>query len=1065
MTIRTGNVPPASTPAAPSAATAPRILRELAAVGHRVPVARKLLLGPDVNFGRELLHALARREGDGWIGWEPATLRRLAEELAFVALADRGLRIASDVETAALVQEALGDAAASASDDFRALADMLGFRAAVRDAVLELRTAGVSPGELRGAARPGTPAHELAAVLEAYEARLAGAGCSDAAGVFTVALEQFDAEAPFALAGTVLVAGSVVTRGLPGRLLERILAAGAAVLPLDRPLGLPAPSRAPSTLAGLPDEGEDDASLLAALHAPELARRDPGSPDADFFAAATPALELREALRRALAEGLRWDQVEIVTTEPDEYGVALDSLCQQLGIGATMLRGVPLRCTRIGRALERWLDWISDGLPADTIRQALEAGEIAAPDGASSSAALAAELRRLRVGWGRARWEAALDRLASAAHVAVRPREDEGEEERARRQAARTASAASLASLVRALLAAAPAVPERGGREGVRASCSGLARATLAFLDLVAVHGAAERLTMERLRTRLERLAAVADDVEPFGVAMAALLDGLCDLRAWPRMTNDTKPWASSGGMVHLTDVAHAGGTGRPRIFFVGLDADRAGGARLQDPLLGDDVRAALGGDRLATTAERRELSRWQLATALASLRGRVTLSFAIAGSDGREAGPAPELLQAFRLVRGDATLSYRDLRAALPPVACAVPDDADASIDDRDAWLGSLADGPLLLDGERAVRSRFPGLDAGLDAVAAATGDPCAHHGVLGDAAAALDVADLRASALSPSALEALAKCPLAWLYRYGASLRAPDDPEYDPDHWLDPLGKGSLLHTVYERFVAEWRERRAEIAGQEAEQRLYAILEEEIERWEAELPPPGAAVFEAECIELRAEARAFLGMERAVLAAGDDGAWAATELGFGDDDGRPVRIDVGEGVTLALRGRIDRVDVMGDGTLRVIDYKTGSSAAFRDRHKHGDFHGGRHLQAALYAQAVEQFPEFAGRRVSRFEYRFPTQKGQGERVVYHPDELARALPIVRDLLGHVRRGEFPPTTDRSDCAWCDYVAVCRVTSGGWSCESPRAAWAADHAEHPVLAPMVLRRRPRGDA
>ena len=54
MTTRAIAIAPSLVPAAPSAATAPRILRELAAVGRRVPVARKLLVGPDVNFVNQL---------------------------------------------------------------------------------------------------------------------------------------------------------------------------------------------------------------------------------------------------------------------------------------------------------------------------------------------------------------------------------------------------------------------------------------------------------------------------------------------------------------------------------------------------------------------------------------------------------------------------------------------------------------------------------------------------------------------------------------------------------------------------------------------------------------------------------------------------------------------------------------------------------------------------------------------------------------------------------------------------------------------------------------------------
>ena len=59
-----------------------RLLDALASVTHEFPTQRKRLIGPDVNFGRELLLALAQRTG-GWIGWEAENLRGIARELAW----------------------------------------------------------------------------------------------------------------------------------------------------------------------------------------------------------------------------------------------------------------------------------------------------------------------------------------------------------------------------------------------------------------------------------------------------------------------------------------------------------------------------------------------------------------------------------------------------------------------------------------------------------------------------------------------------------------------------------------------------------------------------------------------------------------------------------------------------------------------------------------------------------------------------------------------------------------------------------------------------------------------
>ena len=163
---------------------------ELEAIGRAHPLARKVLIAPTINWGREALLALARRTG-GWIGWEAATLRSVAGELALVPLDERGVRIAGDVEIAALVDRALGEAVAAreVSPRFASLAGGLGFREAVRDAVLELRTAGIAPTLVRKRAARDAPAYDVATVLARFEVLLEEQRLADTAAVFRSAIE------------------------------------------------------------------------------------------------------------------------------------------------------------------------------------------------------------------------------------------------------------------------------------------------------------------------------------------------------------------------------------------------------------------------------------------------------------------------------------------------------------------------------------------------------------------------------------------------------------------------------------------------------------------------------------------------------------------------------------------------------------------------------------------------------------------------------------------------------------------------------------------------------------
>ncbi|HSU96113.1 MAG TPA: PD-(D/E)XK nuclease family protein, partial [Gemmatimonadaceae bacterium] len=609
-----------------------------------------------------------------------------------------------------------------------------------------------------------------------------------------------------------------------------------------------------------------------------------------------------------------------------------------------------------------------------------------------------------------------------------------------------------------------PRVPERGSDTVVRSSVSALATAALGWLALARVDGEAELQTCERVRVRLQELADLDGLETTFGAALATLRDTLSDVRAWPLLTSDSKPWSTAGGMVHLTDISHAATTGRSRVFFVGFDSDATGGSSRQDPLISDAVRTAVGSDALSTAMQRRDERAAVVASALASVRGRVTLSYAATRSaDAGEAGPAPEMLRLRRTMENEPTLSYADLRGRLGSPASAVPDrasDISALLDTRDVWLGALSDGPILLNGEMLVRGCFKGLDSGISArIEARSPTLTQYTGMVPGAAAALDPRNRPDRPISPSALEKLAACPLSWFYHYGLGLRAPQDPEYNPDAWLDSAQRGALLHEIFEQFATLFTGRRDALATPAAADAMAAIADGVIARWRVEVPPPGDVVLEQEVNELKRAASSFLQMERDALATGDDGTWRYLEYAFGNDE-RIARYPLTDGSSLAIKGRVDRIDEMDAGWFRVIDYKTGRASRYRKVAKMGRFNGGRQLQAAIYAGVLQ---ELLVGPVGRFEYIFPTERGQNQTIAYDSVELAEARPIVTQLLEHVRDGTFIATTSADDCKYCGARPICRISEDGYGkVSSPRAEWARENAEAIDAYRGMLERRSR---
>ena len=1008
-----------------------RTLAHLMQIARSWPMARKLLVGPDLGWGREVLCLLARDLG-GWVGWEAVTPKMLAGELAFTAIADSGYRAGTDLEIEAVSEAALDAAIAAGAleGSLAALAQRPGIRTAVHDAIQNLRMSGLGVDQVAKRAPAGSTATDLARILGHYVGTLRERNLIDPADIFQFGLQEFEVEAPYVLPPLVLVAGDLSLRGLRGQFVLKLLSKGAVGLDSG-------PAR------------RENPPLTVAFQTPldpmmELEQR--STPR--LFAATTPAIELREALRRAMADGYAWGDVEIAATDEDLYGIELEALTSHLGVPCTFRNGLPFARSRIGRAVARFLAFLSQGLPIDLLRSALESGELASPDQLVAPARLASRLRELKVGWGRERLEKAREDLSMLTTERIRQREDESAEAFDARVARWKAESSALARLLDCLLELLPPVPERGDFSDVRVTPAALARAVRLYLamlleaEVADATARADQHLGQRLVARLEQVERLGTELTTFAGALTELHAVLEDLRAWPELRSGSAG-SSAGDAIHFTDLAHAGLTGRRATFVVGLDADRVSGARVQDALLPDSVRHALDPDALPSLAMRQEEHAWKLDRALARVTGAMTLSYSVRGADsGSATGPSHLLLDAWRRAEGNDALDYEGLRAHLGEPISAVPSHGVRCLDGRDAWLAALSDGPLLLDGAAQVRDGFPALDRGLrlrSGLAAPVFSPV--HGLVADPAGLDPTASTRP--VSASQLETLARCPLAWLYSYGMGVRPPEEPEYNADAWLSSAQRGSLLHEVYEQFGREYQGRRPELESMAARQRVEAIAQERIDAWREDVPPPSESVFLAESEEIRRAAVEFRSCE---IEDHEQTGAEPFEFEKGVEYRDAVPFAVGDR-SLTVYGRIDRVDRLPDGTLRVVDFKTGSARPYQNSNGGGPFHGGRHLQAGIYASIAEQQ---LGVAVDRFEYRFPTHKGGNYIARFLRDELTRTADVVGSLLEHVRTGEFVPTTAREDCTFCDAAPICRVKVGNHhKVESvPRADWAAEHAD-----------------
>ena len=1028
------------------------LVRELARVAASRGRGRTVLVARTRGEGKELLRQVALR-GQSWAGLEVTTVQPLATQTAMPRILRDGVVEADSFDQQAIAEQAIDEVISGAAGRFARFVNKVGFRDAVRRSVATLREGGVRKSELTPRVIGNREKLALVAgVLVCYEALLRKEKLVDSAGVLQLALAALDDEPGLGALGVggqaVYLLPGLSDRGLAGRFVRALQRRGAVLLKTDPVEGLPAPRH-------LLWDVKPAEAFGSWLHAVDRRPAHVAPGRIDLFAAASVYDELRGVLRRVLDRGARWDQVEIVTSDPDTYGSALHALAAPIGINVNFAVGLPVERTRPGRVASAYFRWIENGFHEPVFRALVEAEDIKPPDPYDwiQGPRLARSLRRLRIGWGRTRYIAAVERALTELPAASK-RRYEDDEKFERRKLRTEEDLRALRALLAPVLAATPAT---GGeaKSGV-VSPAQVAAGAKSLLAQVGPGTPTDDTARERLIGVLNRIELTQTRLTDFASA-SNIVQGFLQLSVPAPRAEGTAPWSAIPGTLHLSNFEHGGATGRPFTFIVGMASTRFPGSVSEDPLLSDDERWRLGKGVLPLANDRSTEARFLFARLFARLRGEVAMSYCRWDpAEARGLTPAPEMLKAYRLREGNGSLTFDDLEQALGLAESRLPrpwiaGDVDAS----DVWLRALAtDDGGLRSGLPAVGRFYPGLARGMEVDKALQSElPSVHVGVLGagsppgEDAAGPPYLDPFAKPYSASALSTLGTCPRQYLLKKIVRARPPDDPEFDPGRWLDALQRGSILHRVYQRTLDEARKRGLVPEDDGFMALALAQVEEACRQARVDIPSPSAAVREWEIDALRDDARSFVEMIR-----DDPPKWLALEWRFGFDEDDHVKFDTPAG-SIQVIGAIDRVDDRPGG-LRVVDYKTGSPQRYNSRS--GTYDRGRRLQHVVYCQAASQL---LGRPVDRMEYHFPTRRGENAVKPYEWDDLQHGGSLVAALLEGVSNGWFPPTDDADDCRFCDYKKVCDVRESQWGGTSSRYAdWTKRNLEE-MRELEVLRR------
>ena len=276
-------------------------------------------------------------------------------------------------------------------------------------------------------------------------------------------------------------------------------------------------------------------------------------------------------------------------------------------------------------------------------------------------------------------------------------------------------------------------------------------------------------------------------------------------------------------------------------------------------------------------------------------------------------------------------------------------------------------------------------------------------------------DVGPRSPIAYAVTALDRYRSCPFKYFARDVLGL----EEDAAEETGLSARARGTLVHKVFQTFFDEWTAAgrgAIDAPALPAARTLFAAV---VDRLLETIPPSERAI------------------ERAVLL-GSAVASGLGERAFRFEAARPqpllareleVKLDgqyalVPDRPPMRLRGTADRIDLLGDGTLRLIDYKTGKASNAREL-----------LQVKIYGACAETHLRGRLGRTWTVGDAGYLAFGRGDDLfaaVVTPETraeiLAEAGAEARAVADAVESGAFPVAPDDLfTCNFCGFAAVCR--------------------------------------
>jgi RecB family exonuclease len=276
---------------------------------------------------------------------------------------------------------------------------------------------------------------------------------------------------------------------------------------------------------------------------------------------------------------------------------------------------------------------------------------------------------------------------------------------------------------------------------------------------------------------------------------------------------------------------------------------------------------------------------------------------------------------------------------------------------------------------------------------------------------------ASFRPASYSVSSLERYLQCPFRYFSERVLTLQ--EDPEDETT--LTPKELGIFVHDVFQTFFQEWNRQGQLAITPENLPQARVIFADVIEPLLARLPEDEAAVQRTRLLGSAADE----GLAEAVFQVEAEWEQPVVERLLEQSlDGEFEIRTATETRRVALRGKADRIDLLQDGTFRIIDYKL-SRAPDRKLALQLPIYTVCAVQYLRQTTGVEWEPGQAGYIAFAQDRQFVPMLARGKG---KEETLLDAQTRLLDAIDRIGRGEFPPTpADPMMCTRCAHASVCR--------------------------------------